>query len=427
MKSQETQTQDSRHILFVSDAFWPFVGGAENYSLILLSKLAELGLKIRVLTHRFDGTKPFETLRNLEIYREKLSFSEQNLDFFRRIIFYLKSFLAITRFVSKNRPNLLITQQLISIPTILASKLFRIPVLVNVHDYWPICYYRSILNSDERICSTFDRHFHDVYSCVRYHAHLSSRHLLSTPTIARLYSFFACLHTLISRGMLGKADIIVVVSRYLKKALASNGIDSKKIRVIYNPIAARSRSSIACENISVYMPFALYVGRLEAEKGVEFLVKAAKQVCAKLKEFQLLIVGDGPLQESLQLLSRRLGIEDRVEFLGRVSDSTLDCLYEASGVVVVPSIWAEPFGRVVAEAMMYGRPVVASRVGAIPEILNLKKGFLVPPRNPEALANAIVTAISGRSSIASRISLEFSSDKIAAQYLSLIQSVMQNS
>jgi len=424
MKQQRTYMQSSYSILFISDAFWPFVGGAENYSSILLSKLAERGLRICVLSHRFYGTKSYETRGNLKICRERLSFSERNLDFFRRIIFYFRSFLIIARYILKNRPNLLIAQQLISVPAIFASKLFHVPVVIIVHDYWPICYYRSLLNSDERICSTFDRHFNDVYLCVRNHTNVFFTKPLLKSIIAAAYSLLVYVHTLISRQILGKADTIVVVSRFLEKVLTLNGIDSKKIRVIYNPIAVRNCPQIVRGNKRTHMPYALYVGRLEAEKGVDFLMKAVKQVCIKLKDFKLFIVGDGPLQESLQLLSRSLGIEHRVEFLGRVSDTTLDWLYKSCAVVVVPSIWAEPFGRVVAEAMMYNRPVVASRVGAIPEILDPKKGFLVPPRNPKALADAIVSAISKRFSFESKICPKFSPDDIATQYLSVIQSVM---
>jgi len=421
MKQQRKHMQSSYRILFISDLFWPFVGGAENYSRVLLSKLAERGLRICALSHQFYGTKSYETRGNLKIYRERLSFSERNLDFFRRIVFYLKSFLIITRHVLKNQPDLLIAQQLISVPAIFASKLFRVPAIIILHDYWPICYYRSLLDSHERICSTFDRRFHDTYLCVKNHLNGFFTKSLLKPIMAATYSLLVYLHTLISRQILDKANTIVVVSRFLEKVLILNGIDSKKIRVIYNPI------TVDCSwgNKSTNMPYALYVGRLETEKGVKFLIEAAEQVCMKLKEFKLFIVGDGPLRKSLQPLSRSLGIEHRVEFLGRVSGTSLDYLYRSSAVVVVPSIWAEPFGRVVAEAMMYNRPVVASSVGAIPEILDKKKGFLVPPKNPKALADAIVSAISKKTSPESRICPKFSPDDIATQYLSVIQSVMR--
>jgi len=415
---QQKHIQNSYRILFVSDAFYPFVGGAESYSFLLLSNLAERGLRICVLSHQFDGTKSYETWGNLKICRERLSFHEQNLDLFRRIIFYFRSLLIIAKYVLKNHPDLIIAQQLISIPAIFASKFFNIPVVIVVHDYWPLCYYRSLLDSDESICTTFDRHFHNIYLCVRKRTHL-------TPVIATTYSLLTYVHTLISRQILDKADTIIAVSHFIKKMLTLNGIDSKKIRIIYNPITVRNCPQTAEENKRIQSPYALYVGRLETEKGVEFLLEATKQVCLKLKKFKLFIVGDGPSRESLQLLSKNLRIENYVEFLGTVSNATLACLYRSSAVVVVPSIWAEPFGRVVAEAVMYNRPVVASNVGAIPEILDQKNGFLVPPRNPEALADAIVSAITEGFSFENNICPKFSPNKVAVQYLSVIRSVLR--
>lgn len=133
-------------------------------------------------------------------------------------------------------------------------------------------------------------------------------------------------------------------------------------------------------------PFVLYLGRLHAEKGVLDLVRALPRLPRMEAWFAGPDAGAGP---TLRAEARRLGVEPRVRLLGYVSEDAKRNLLAACACLVLPSRY-EAQGIAVAEAWAQGRPVVASRVGAIPEwVEDAANGFLVPPADPGAIADAV--------------------------------------
>lgn len=134
------------------------------------------------------------------------------------------------------------------------------------------------------------------------------------------------------------------------------------------------------------------VGRLNEQKGHVYLFEAFRRVLASHPRALLLVAGDGPLREELERLAGELGITERTRFLGFRSDAPF--LVHAFDVAAVPSLY-EGFGLVLLEAMAAGRPLVASEVSAIPEIvLDGETGLLAPPRDAEALAAALDALLS---------------------------------
>ena len=134
----------------------------------------------------------------------------------------------------------------------------------------------------------------------------------------------------------------------------------------------------------------LVFGRLSTEKGVACLLVAFSILLASEPEWRLVVAGDGPERAGLERLARHLGISDHVEFTGWLDQASLlerlrECL-----LVAVPSIWDEPFGLVAAEAHAAARAVLATRTGALPEIVqDGETGWLVPPGDPLALASVL--------------------------------------
>lgn len=175
-------------------------------------------------------------------------------------------------------------------------------------------------------------------------------------------------------------------------------------------------------------PVVAYVGRLEPYKGVDTLLRAA----ASRPDWRVELTGDGPQRADLESLVAELGITDRVRFLGFAQGEELADRYRRADVVAVPSIpwpgWLEQFCRVAVEAMASGVPVVASRSGAIPDVV-ADAGILVPPGDPDALREALDEALQparwkALREAGLRRSREFTWERVAEQLLALYREVV---
>jgi len=130
----------------------------------------------------------------------------------------------------------------------------------------------------------------------------------------------------------------------------------------------------------------LFVGRLYRRKRVEVLLRAAAALRGRIPELEVRIVGAGPCAPALHRLSGGLNLAGTVTWLGDVSRAELLAEYNRSSLFCLPSV-QEGFGLVLLEAMAAGKPIVASRAAAIPEVA--PHGALVQPEDPQALAAAI--------------------------------------
>jgi glycosyltransferase involved in cell wall biosynthesis len=146
------------------------------------------------------------------------------------------------------------------------------------------------------------------------------------------------------------------------------------------------------------IPRILFTGRLIQRKGVEYLIRAMPLILTKRRAV-LQITGDGDQRANLEQLTGALGLNDVVEFLGFVSNQELDALYAGCDVYVNPSVVddrgdTEGLGLGPIEAFAHGRPVVASAVGGIPDVVkHWRTGLLVPEKDPSALAQAILDVL----------------------------------
>ena len=189
-------------------------------------------------------------------------------------------------------------------------------------------------------------------------------------------------------------DAIIAVSEAIRKTLVNCGIDPKRIRVVRNGIDftkaanADGRDFRASLNLPPGAFVAVAAGRLEHAKGFHILIKAIEIARKRGVPAFAFIAGEGTQQSELQKLCDELGLQDCVKLLGFRSD-VLD-IVAAADVAVVPSIWADPFPYAVLEAMACSRPVVASRVGGIPEMVSEHSAVLVESGNAGELANALI-------------------------------------
>lgn len=168
---------------------------------------------------------------------------------------------------------------------------------------------------------------------------------------------------------------IICITEFVKNDLIRRGFRTDLLEVIPPGVDLPSERGQEGDYI-------LFVGRLVGTKGLPYLVKAMAQVNAPL-----FIVGDGPDRKALEEQVRSAGLGDRITLTGRVSEERKTELVAGCRLFVMPSVF-ESYGLAVAEAMAWGKPVVASRVGGLPEVVG-EGGLLVPPRDGAALADAL--------------------------------------
>lgn len=195
------------------------------------------------------------------------------------------------------------------------------------------------------------------------------------------------------RRFLAKAEVIITSSPNMVKyspflsqfnqkcVVIPYGIDIKRFEL--TPKASSKLKEIQQKYGS---PLLLFVGRLIYYKGLEYLIEAMKDINASL-----IIVGKGPLQKKLAAQAQKLGVADRIQFLGEVADEELPLYFHACDIFVLPSVErSEAFGLVQLEAHACSKPVVSTNLTTSVPFANLdgKTGLVVPPRSSEALAQA---------------------------------------
>jgi glycosyltransferase involved in cell wall biosynthesis len=200
----------------------------------------------------------------------------------------------------------------------------------------------------------------------------------------------------IAAQLLPRADAVVAVSRPLADEVVRVGVARERVRVVPNgvdPAIFHPRERSEARRMLRVDPEArviLYVGRLEPRKGTGELAAAFDRVRARVPEAMLVLVGDGVSSDDVRAQAARWG--DRARVLGARPHEEVARWMAACDVLVLPS-WAEGTPNVVLEALACGRPVVATAVGGIPDVLDPRAGLLVPPREARALADALVTAL----------------------------------
>lgn len=194
-------------------------------------------------------------------------------------------------------------------------------------------------------------------------------------------------YKLMVRFAMNRADLITTVSEDLSKHIRTYGIKNifkvvpnvVDTQVFYPPTNREPRVTKRL----------LLVALLTPKKGVPYLLKSLAMLSKKRDDFVLDIIGNGPNQGEYKDLTIELGIEDKVNFHGWMSKEQVAKYMRKASFFVLPSEW-ENLPCVLIEAMASGLPVVTTKVGGIPEIINEQVGVLVPSGDVEALVEAIV-------------------------------------
>ena len=322
-------------VLFWSETFWPRVGGVENLAARLLPALQSRGYEFAVVT--------WENLKNSD------QIFYQDIPVYRFPFFSGRHRDGLGSMIENRREIALLKQQfapdLVHINSYGRSVLFHVnttsahpaPVLVTLHQALP----------DEPVA-------HDSLL----------GHLLRTADWVTACSNAVLTH---ARRLMPK---VVPRSSVILNALEPTPFDPQPIS--FDP------------------PRLLCIGRLVAEKGFDVALTAFATIRDRFPGLHLIIAGDGPERVRLEQQVVKLDLNGVVEFNGWVAPKKVPVLMNNATIVVMPSRWEEPFGLVALEAALMARPIVATRVGGLPEVVaHEHTGLLVENENSDALAEGI--------------------------------------
>ena len=206
-------------------------------------------------------------------------------------------------------------------------------------------------------------------------------------------------HKIFLPQVISSSKKFIAVSNFIEEEVISKfNVSRKRVCVVYNGIDSdqyKERSTVFRDKYNLKnKKIVLSIGRLIKEKGFQYLIKALPLILKKLPNVKLVIIGpDHYYKKELVRISELLNVRDKVIFTGVISEDMLKSAIFCSDVVVIPSLY-EPFGIVALEAMVYGKPIVSSRVGGLSEFLeNDETCLFCSPKNSEELARCVLNIL----------------------------------
>ncbi len=225
---------------------------------------------------------------------------------------------------------------------------------------------------------------------VHFHGPWAAESLMAGSGRTAAYSKY-----LIERIRYADADRYVVLSKHFRDVLThSYRVPGERIRIVPPGVDLdRFRTS----EVPASSGAVLCVRRLERRMGVHLLLRAWPDVLAAHPDARLVIVGTGSEEAALRAQAAGSGVGSSVTFEGHVDDVRLSLLYEEAAVTVVPSVALEGFGLIALESLAAGRVPVVTDCGGLPDaVQGLDPSLIVPAGDPEALADRVAAALSGR-------------------------------
>lgn len=358
-------------ILFIHDYAAP-LGGAEVLTLDLCDELRARGHDVRLFASRADATRA-EYSRNAQYTCVGTTSS------FRTMLQCANPDAAMTlRHVLREfRPDVVhVKMFLTQLSPLILPLLHNIPVLYHAVWYRAVCPLGTRLLPDGKICNVRAGMACLQNGCIP--ARDFPLHMMQRKMLWRWKDAF---------------NLVIANSHCTREKLIEGDFFSpEKIRVIWNGAPASDAQSSLEQT-----PLVVFSGRLVWEKGVEVLLRAFERVTRSTLDARLIVCGDGTERARLQGLARTLKIENRVEFLGRLSRAESEGIAARSWVQAVPSLWDEPFGNVVAEAMMRGTAPLASNSGGPRELIeDGVTGVLAPPGDVDTWTRALEDLLNDR-------------------------------
>lgn len=385
-------------------------GGGELGAYYVAHALSKQNIHMHVVTSKVEGIRNSmgnsTTVKKLHVHRILSNNRSKNLFFkelFYNFLFSIKNAYKLISFLKKNKIDLI---QIYNMDTllegILAGKIMNIPVIVYANSNWTTCFHGNHILPPFRkrvICHTCT--FQNLSKCVMY--------LYFPPRVSDLVKYFLTPIFLfkikIRRKLIEFSDKIISISNCVKEILAENGVPKEKIEVIqedfFNPESYQNVKKDIFKQLIPSFPnkkTILFVGRLKISKGIELFVKTAHSLINNGVDATFVIVGRGPLLNSMQNLVHTLKLNKQIFFISDyLPDKLMPSVYSAADMVVAPIIREEALGRVMIESMAANSPVIATKAcGILDIVIDQVNGLLVKP-NIKEISEAIMVLLNDNS------------------------------
>lgn len=337
-------------------------GGGEVYILNLKSSLIKQGHEVKVFASRVN-LKGNESKKIADYYCYGVG-GRLN----RYIgLFNFSAYFKLKRILKTYNPDIVhIHSAYYNLSPLVLKPLKEYPTVYTIHNYILNCMngIKFLENSTKEICG------HQI-NCECY----------KQKCVTKRDYYYQLLKRKLFRHYLKNVDLFIACSSFGAKLMNQDGYTN--VKMINHGIDVDKLPIITYNNSNTL----LFLGRLVEEKGVDYLIKAMYLIIKKIPNVKLLIIGDGDQYSKLQELAKSLNLEKSVQFLGKIPNKNVAKYIKQSKIMFVPSVWPDNSPIVIYEAMKYGKPVIASKVGGIPDLVTHNKtGFLVNSKNSEEIA-----------------------------------------
>ncbi len=389
------------NLCYVNEYFHPFsIGGGEISMFLHAKSLAKTGHRVTVITPNY-GALSREVIEGVAICRfpfpKKLKRGEEcNSLYFMNPFFWFWIAFWIIRLGRKGKFDLIHAQNSFSaIGCFLAAKSLRIPFVATLRDYMSVCSVGAYCLQEKDLPPHHCGFVQNERCMFQFQKRYAPNQTVLQKIKVFLRTLWAVCDVQVKRWVIRRADRVVVVSQAVGRIYQETGFRSDRMMWLPNPpptvVSSVSNSPFEPRVAPNGKKIVLFSGKLSLGKGVDVLFEAIPEILKRLPETSFIFAGR--LTQAVKIPE---AIKPSIQLLGHLSQEEMHQIYNLCDVVVIPSVWPEPYPRVALEAIAHRKPVVASRVGGIPEIVqDGVHGRLIERRNPAALAEAVVEVLSG--------------------------------
>ncbi len=365
-------------ILQVNKFYYPR-GGADKYFLWLTGALEKAGHEVAVFSMEHPKNWPSPWSR---YFASRISFNEGGiLDKLKapgRVLYSFSVRNKFNRLIRDFRPDVIHIHNIyhhLSPSLLTIAGRHHIPVVMHLHDY-------KLISPDYNLLEATAGRKTDTRP-KKYYQYLFSRTVKNSYAATALAVLEMYLHHSILDIYRKNVSVFIAPSKFMKDIVVKSGWPEDRISVVYNPYSPDLKAENPAGNNPTVADYLLYFGRLNYEKGIATLIKAAARINQPVK-----LAGIGPEEPTLKKIAEES--KAQVEFLGFQAAAELRPLIVGAKAVVIPSIWPENMPLSLLEAMNLGKIVIAARSGGLPEMIkDGENGLLFNPGDEDDLIRQI--------------------------------------